>query len=218
MNTAKEVGGDFYDFYMLDENKLAFLIADVSGKGIPAAMFMMTGKTVIRDHAERGDTPIEVFRNSNNKLCEGNDADMFITCWMGFLDTDTGLVRFVNAGHNPPVVIRGGSASFIQQRANMTLTAMENMKYREQQLQLQPGDFLFLYTDGVTEATDANEKMFGEERLLAALSQDFGAGDDGCRKICADVKKQLDLFVQDAPQFDDITMLCLYYGGKDGAQ
>ena len=216
MNTAKEVGGDFYDFYLLDENRLAFLVADVSGKGIPAAMFMMTGKTVIRDLAERGDAPAEVFRNANNKLCDGNDAEMFITAWMGFLETDTGLVRFVNAGHNPPVLIRGAKASFIPQRANMTLAGLEGMKYREQTLQLEPGDLLFLYTDGVTEATDAQEQMFGNDALLEALSEDFGAGEDACRGACRTVKEKIDRFVGDAPQFDDMTMLCLYYAGKSG--
>ena len=218
MNTAKEVGGDFYDFYLLDENRLAFLVADVSGKGIPAAMFMMTGKTVIRDLAERGDTPAEVFRNANNKLCEGNDAEMFITAWMGFLDTDTGLVRFVNAGHNPPILIRGAKASFIPQRVNMTLAGLEEMKYREQTLQLEPGDLLFLYTDGVTEATDAQERMFGNDALLEALSRDFGTGEEACRNACRIVKEKIDGFVGDAPQFDDMTMLCLYYAGKNSGK
>ena len=211
MNTAKEVGGDFYDFYLLEENKLAFLVADVSGKGIPAAMFMMTGKTVIRDYAERGDLPAEVFVNANNKLCEGNDAEMFITAWMGFLETDTGLIRFVNAGHNPPVVIRNGKASFIEQKANLTLAAMENIKYREQTLQLEHGDILFMYTDGVTEATDAENQLYGNDRLLQTLTASFSADMEGCREVCETVKTDLDRFVGEAPQFDDITMLCLYY-------
>ena len=211
MNTAKEVGGDFYDFYLLDEKKLAFLVADVSGKGIPAAMFMMTGKTVIRDYAERGDHPTEVFINANNKLCEGNEAEMFITAWMGFLETDTGLVRFVNAGHNPPVLIRNGKASFIEQKANLTLAAMEGIRYREQTLQLQPGDLLFLYTDGVTEATDADNQLYGNDRLIRTLTASFSTGMDGCREACEAVKTDLDGFVGEAPQFDDITMLCLYY-------
>ena len=211
MNTAKEVGGDFYDFYLLDENKLAFLVADVSGKGIPAAMFMMTGKTVIRDYAERGDLPAEVFVNANNKLCEGNDAEMFITAWMGFLETDTGLVRFVNAGHNPPVLIRNGQAAFIEQKANLTLAAMDNIKYREQTLQLEHGDILFMYTDGVTEATDADNQLYGNDRLIRTLSASFNTDMDGCREVCETVKEDLDRFVGDAPQFDDITMLCLYY-------
>ena len=211
MNTAKEVGGDFYDFYLLDENKLAFLVADVSGKGIPAAMFMMTGKTVLRGYAERGDMPADLFFTANNKLCKGNDAEMFITSWMGFLETDTGLVRFVNAGHNPPVLIRNGKAAFIEQKANLTLAAMENIKYREQTLQLEHGDILFLYTDGVTEATDAGNQLFGNDRLLQTLSRTFSTDMEGCREVCVTVKEDLDRFVGEAPQFDDITMLCLYY-------
>ncbi len=213
MNTAKEVGGDFYDFYLLDERKLAFLVADVSGKGIPAAMFMMTGKTVLRDYAERGDKPAEVVANANNKLCEGNDAEMFITAWMGFLETDTGLVHFVNAGHNAPVLIRNGEAAFISQKANLTLAAMENVPYREQTLQLEPGDILFLYTDGVTEATDAENRLYGNDRLLQTLTGQFGEGMDACKKICEHVKEDLDRFVGNAAQFDDITMLAIYYAG-----
>ena len=213
MDTAKEVGGDFYDFYLLDENDLAFLIADVSGKGIPGAMFMMTGKTVIRDYAERGDDPADVFINANNKLCDGNDAEMFITAWMGFLNTETGAVRFVNAGHNAPVLIRNGQASFITQKANLTLAAMEGIRYREQSLQLEPGDMLYLYTDGVTEAVDVNEELYGNDRLLSVLSADFGTGDEACEKVCREVKRDLDAFVGEAEQFDDITMLCLYFKG-----
>jgi len=213
MDTAKEVGGDFYDFYLLDDGTLAFLIADVSGKGIPAAMFMMTGKTLLRDYAERGDKPAAVFRNANAKLCEENDAEMFITAWMGFLDTKTGLIRFVNAGHNPPVLIRDGEAQFIRQKANLVLAGMEGAPYREQEVQLLPGDTLFLYTDGVTEATDAGERMFGGDRLLRTLSGLRGEGEAACRDACARVKADLDLFVGDAPQFDDITMLCLRYNG-----
>ena len=214
MDTAKEVGGDFYDFYLLDENRLAFLIADVSGKGIPAAMFMMTAKTVLRDHAERGDAPQDVFIHANTKLCEGNDAQMFLTAWMGFLETDTGMVHFINAGHNAPVLIRNGKATFIQQKANLMLAMMEGMRYREQQLQLEPGDILYLYTDGVTEATAPGEKMFGNDRLLALLSQDFGTGDAACLKICETVRQNIDAFAEGEPQFDDITQVCLYYSGK----
>jgi len=213
MDTAKEVGGDFYDFYFSDENRLAFLVADVSGKGIPAAMFMMTGKTVLRDYAERGDAPADVVLRANEKLCEGNDAEMFITAWMGFLETDTGLVRFVNAGHNPPVLIRNGHAEFLRQKVNLALAAMEGVPYREQTLQLLPGDLLFLYTDGVTEAENASEELFGNDRLLSVLNRSFGSGERACREVCAEVKKALTDYVGDAPQFDDITMLCLYYEG-----
>ena len=218
MDTAKEVGGDFYDFYLLDENRLGFLIADVSGKGIPSAMFMMTGKTLIHDYAERGDAPADVFRNANVMLCQGNDAEMFITAWMGFLETETGLVRFVNAGHNPPVLIRGGKAEFIQQRANVMLAAAEGVRYREQTLQMEPGDFLYLYTDGVTEATDNAEELYENDRLLAVLNRDYGTGAEACEAMCRVVKEDIDRFVGDAPQFDDITMLCLYYAGKNDEQ
>ncbi len=214
MNTAKEVGGDFYDFYFLDANLLAFMVADVSGKGIPAAMFMMTSKTVLRDYAERGDEPKDVFINANAKLCEGNEAEMFLTAWMGFLDTDTGLVRFVNAGHNPPVLIRKKKAAFIEQKRNLMLAMMEGIRYREQTLQLEPGDILYLYTDGVTEACRKDESMFGNDRLLELLSDDFGTGDDACRKICEAVRQRIDAFVEGEAQFDDMTQVCLYYAGK----
>ena len=170
MDTAKEVGGDFYDFYFLDENELVFLIADVSGKGIPAAMFMMEGKTNLRNYAEQGNAPAEVVSRANEKLSSGNEAGMFITLWMGFLNTDTGLVRFINAGHNPPVLIRDGKAEFLKQKANLILATFEWAPYREQTLQLQPGDMLFLYTDGVTEAINSDEELYGEERLLEVLS------------------------------------------------
>ena len=214
MDTAKEVGGDFYDFDLLDERKLSFLVADASGKGIPAAMFMMTGKTVLRDYAERGDEPVDVVRNANRKLCDGNEAEMFITAWMGFLDTETGQVRYVNAGHNPPVLIRDGQAAFLEQESNMVLAAFESSPYCEQVLQLEPGDLLYLYTDGVTEATNAARELFGDDRLIQALSASFGEGESACRSVCSTVKQKVDEFVDGAPQFDDITMLCLYYGGQ----
>ena len=214
MHTAKEVGGDFYDFYFLDENRLAFLIADVSGKGIPAAMFMMTSKTVLRDYTERGDEPKDVFINANEKLNQGNEAGMFLTAWMGFLDTDTGIVRFVNAGHNPPVVIRNGKASFVQQKPNLMLAIMEGVRYKEQTLKLEPGDFLYLYTDGVTEASKKDKSRYGNDRLLELLSHNFGTGEAACRKICTTVKQSVDAFAEGAPQFDDITQFCLYYAGN----
>ena len=214
MKTAKEVGGDFYDFYLLDDNKLAFLIADVSGKGIPAAMFMMTSKTVIRDYAERGDMPRSVFTNANNKLCDGNDAQMFLTAWMGFLEIDTGVLHFVNAGHNMPILIRDKKATLVNQKPNLVLAMMEGIQFKEQTIKLEPGDFLYLYTDGVTEAPDKDDVMFGTDRLVEILSDDFGIGDEACRKICETVLQGMDEFVKDVPQFDDITQLCLYYAGN----
>ena len=213
MNPARAVGGDFYDFYLLDEKKLVFLIADVSGKGIPAAMFMMTGKTVLRDYAERGDPPASIFDNANSKLCEGNSADMFVTAWAGFLETDTGLVRFVNAGHNPPVLIRDGKAALIPQEADLMLALMDGVRYEEQPLQLRRGDVLFLYTDGVTEAMGSGKTLYGNDRLIRALSRPLGRGEEACRKACEHVKQDLDAFVGETAQADDITMLALYYEG-----
>ena len=216
MDTAKEVGGDFYDFYLLDENRLAFVIADVSGKGIPAAMFMMTSKTVLRDYAERGDAPADIFIHANESLCDGNDSQMFLTAWMGILETDTGLVRYVNAGHNRPVLIRNRKAVFVDQKVNLVLAMMEGAPYLEQTVCLLPGDFIYLYTDGVTEASKADESRFGDDRLLEILSDEFGTGEAACRQICETVRKSIDAFAEGEPQFDDITQICLYYAGNSG--
>ena len=216
MDPAKEVGGDFYDYYFLGDNTLAFLVADVSGKGIPGAMYMMSGKSVIRGFAESGYAPADIIYHANCKLNENNEAGMFITVWMGFLDTESGLVRFVNAGHNPPVLIREGKADFIQQKANMVLGIFDGVPYKEQYLQLQPGDMLFLYTDGVPEAINAREEEYGEDRLLAVLSEPKEDSEDICRDICQKARKDVAAFVGNADQFDDITMVCLHYVGEQG--
>jgi len=216
MFTAKEVGGDFYDFYFVDEDTLAFLVADVSGKGIPAAMFMMQSKTLLKSCAESG-MPIEqVFTTANEKLCEGNEAGMFVTAWMGLLNVKTGLVTFANAGHNPPLV-RGtdGSFSFHKTRPGFVLAGMEGIRYRRLELQLQPGDVLYLYTDGVTEATNAQEKLYGDERLQRLLNAHAG---DSAQAVCDCVKADVDAFAGDAEQFDDITMLCLIWHGPQGGE
>ena len=211
MDTAKEVGGDFYDFYFVGEDKLAFLIADVSGKGIPAAMFMMTSKTLIKSFAETGCDVNEVFTIANTKLCESNDAGMFVTSWMGVLDLKTGLVEYANAGHNPPLVRhKDGSFEYLKSRAGFVLAGMEGIRYRKNELQLSPGDEIFLYTDGVTEATDANNELYGEERLLRFMNT---LNDLPASEVCGMVKADVDAFVGDAPQFDDITMVYLRYNG-----
>ena len=205
MITAKEVGGDFYDFYMLGDSTLAFMIADVSGKGIPAAMFMMQAKTIIKDLAESGLELPEVFATANKKLCENNDAGMFVTAWMGILDLKTGLLKFVNAGHNPPLVRQAdGEFVYLKARSGMVLAGMDGIKYRQNELQLTPGDQIFLYTDGVTEATDKNNQLYGEERLLETVNRNIVMD---TRKLCEAVKYDVDQFVGEAPQFDDITML-----------
>lgn len=212
MDTAKEVGGDFYDFYFVGENKLGFLVADVSGKGIPAAMFMMTSKTIIKGYAESGKNVDEVLTTANEKLCESNEAGMFVTAWMGVLDTVTGKVEFANAGHNPPLVRRAdGSFEYLRSKHGLVLAGMEGIKYKKNELYLSEGDEIFLYTDGVTEATNADGELYGEERLLARLNTLHGLSGE---EICAAVKADVSEFVGDAPQFDDITMMYLKYNGK----
>ena len=218
MNAAKEVGGDFYDFYMTDQDTLGFLIADVSGKGIPAAMFMMRGKTIIKSLAENKMPAAEVFTVANEKLCEGNDAELFITAWMGYLDLKSGTVHVANAGHNPPVLIRDGKAEYVILKPGLMLAGMDGMIYKEQQLELKKGDILYLYTDGVTEAMDADENQYGEDRLLKLLSfgDDYPAPseDNGIAgAVCELVAKDIEAFVQGAEQSDDITMLCVRYLG-----
>jgi len=209
MDTAKEVGGDFYDFYFADEHTLAFLIADVSGKGIPAAMFMMTAKTLLKSYAESGMGVAEVLTQANSKLCENNETGMFVTVWMGYLNTRTGEVTYANAGHNPPFICHGdGSVEMVKSRPGLVLAGMEGIRYRVNTVQLKPGDLLYLYTDGVTEATDAGNNLYGEVRLQAVLQQK-NAGD--VEAVCRLVKEDVDNFVGDAPQFDDITMLALKY-------
>ena len=216
MHTAKEVGGDFYDFYFVDDDTLAFLIADVSGKGIPAAMFMMQSKTLLKSYAESGMSVEMVFTNANEKLCEGNDADMFVTAWMGCLNIRTGLLTFANAGHNPPAVKHeDGSFTYLKTRAGFVLAGMEGIRYRKNELQLQPGDVIYLYTDGVTEAINGSEELYGEDRLLSILNAHAG---DSAQNICDAVKADVDVFAGEAEQFDDITMLCLAYRGPQAAQ
>ena len=212
MYTAKEVGGDFYDFYFVDEDTLAFLIADVSGKGIPAAMFMMQSKTMLKSFAESGMSVEQVLTTANEKLCEGNDAGMFVTAWMGLLNVKTGQLVFANAGHNPPLLRRaGGGFEYLRTRAGLVLAGMEGIRYRRNELQLNPGDILYLYTDGVTEATDAGETLYGETRLLNLLNSQTVLS---AQSICGAVKTDVDAFAGEAEQFDDITMLCLIYNGE----
>jgi len=219
MYTAKEVGGDFYDFYFVDDDTLAFLVADVSGKGIPAAMFMMQSKTLLKSCAESGMSVEQVFTQANGKLCEGNEADMFVTAWMGYLNVKTGLLTFANAGHNPPLVKHAdGTFTYLKSRAGFVLAGMDGIRYRKNELQLIPGDKIYLYTDGVTEATDSKEELYGEDRLLAIMNRNVEAD---VQTICEAVKADVDRFVGEAPQFDDITMLCLAYHpekGKEDAQ
>lgn len=212
IDTAKEVGGDFYDFYFLGEDRLCFLVADVSGKGIPAALFMMRAKTELKRLAETGAELNAVVEKANNDLCTGNEAGMFVTAWMCVLNLKTGELEFVNAGHNPPLVKHAdGSFEYLRSRAGLVLGGMSDIPYRKMTIQLIPGDTLFLYTDGVTEATDSGNQLFGESRLQEAL--DCAEYKD-MQELCGKVKQSVDSFVAEAPQFDDITMVALRYFGK----
>ena len=216
MIAAKEVGGDFYDFYKLSDTTVAFLAADVSGKGIPAAMFMMTAKTILKDLAERGLAVNEIFTLANEKLCENNESGMFVTAWMGILDLTTGNVQFANAGHNPPLLKRAnGSYEYLKSRAGFVLAGMEGVRYRVSELTLNPGDRLFLYTDGVPEATNTENKLYGEDRLLAFMNQNAALE---ATSLLPALKANIDEFVGEAPQFDDITMLMFDYKPNEGGE
>lgn len=215
MIAAKEVGGDFYDFYSLDDNTVLFLAADVSGKGIPAAMFMMTAKTIIRDLAERELSVDEIFTIANEKLCENNESGMFVTAWMGKIDLSTGVLSFANAGHNPPIIVHAnGECEYLKSRTGFVLAGMEGMKYRANEMTLNKGDRIFLYTDGVTEATDETESLYGEERLLTYIEKNKTLKAEA---LLSGLKEDIDLFAGEAPQFDDITMLVFDYKKKEGA-
>ncbi|MBO5197456.1 MAG: PP2C family protein-serine/threonine phosphatase [Lachnospiraceae bacterium] len=207
MNPAKEVGGDFYDFFLTKQGKLAVVVADVSGKGVPAALFMVIAKTLIKNHAQSGESPAEVFENVNRQLCENNDAGMFVTSWLGILDLDTFEMTFANAGHNPPVRKKKGETfDYIKTRPDFILAGMDGVRYHNQQLSLAKGDILYIYSDGVTEATDIHEEMYGTERLKAVLEQSAEQPLDTMLKT---VRDDIDTFGKGAPQFDDITMLGL---------
>ncbi|MDD3334515.1 MAG: SpoIIE family protein phosphatase [Eubacteriales bacterium] len=205
MKPAKEVGGDFYDFFLIDEDHLALVIADVSGKGIPAALFMMKSKTLIKELAESGLSPAEVMRQANRKLCEGNDAEMFVTAWLGLFTISEGRMVCSNAGHEYPAIDRAGKGwELLHDRHGLVLAAMEQARYTEYELTFAPGDRLFVYTDGVPEATNAQSQLYGTERMLAALEKAHGMNvEDTLRTLHEDINS----FVGDAPQFDDITML-----------
>ena len=212
MEPAKEVGGDFYDFFMVDDTHLAIVMADVSGKGVPAALFMVIGKTLIKDHTTPGRDLGKVFTEVNQLLCESNSEELFITAFEGVLDLVTGEFVYVNAGHEMPFICKaGGDFEPYKIRAAFVLAGMEGMKYRAGSMMLEPGDKIFQYTDGVTEATNINNELYGMERLGAILNK-VKAGTP--HDILPAVKKDIDSFVGEADQFDDITMLCLEYKTK----
>lgn len=212
MAPAKEVGGDFYDFFMVDDRHLAIVMADVSGKGVPAALFMVIGKTLIKDHTTPERDLGQVFSEVNNLLCESNSENLFITAFEGVLDLVTGEFNFVNAGHEAPYICKAGEDfAPYKLRPGFVLAGMEDIKYRAGSTTIAPGDKIFLYTDGVPEATDINDELYGNDRLAKVLNQ-VKTGTP--HEILPAVKKSIDEFVGEAPQFDDITMLCLEFMAK----
>ena len=205
MRPAREVGGDFYDFFLVDSDHLALVIADVSGKGVPAALFMVIAKTLLKNAVQTGLSPKVVLEKVNNQLCENNEAEMFVTAWLGVYEISTGKLTAANAGHEYPAIRRAdGRFELFKDRHGFVLAGMEGSRYREYELTLAPGDVVFLYTDGVTEATDAANDLYGTDRMLKALNSLPGAAPE---QLLGAVKESIDRFVGSAPRFDDITML-----------
>ena len=205
MDPAKEVGGDFYDFFFIDMNKLALVIADVSGKGVPAALFMMRSKTAIKGLAETGKSPSDIFEKANDTLCEGNDADMFVTAWIGIIDLTTGKMQCANAGHEYPAIKhKDGEWELLKDKHGLALAAMEGMPFAEYEVQLEEGDKIFVYTDGVPEAINEAEEQFGTDEMLRALN---AAKTINMADTLPFIRKRVAGFVGEADQFDDITML-----------
>ena len=216
MTPAKEVGGDFYDFFFVDEDRLALVIADVSGKGIPAAMFMMMAKNMLQTQAAAGHSPQEVLETVNRLLCESNEEKMFVTVWFGILDLRSGVLTAANAGHEYPILkTPGGSFEIVKDKHGFVLGGMARMKYKEYELRLEPGSKLFVYTDGVAEAMNVGHELFGMDRTVAALN---AAMDESPEGILRSVDKAVADFVGEAEQFDDLTMLCIEYRGRDAAE
>ena len=209
MIPAKEVGGDFYDFFMLDDRNIAFIVADVSGKGVPAALFMVIAKTLIKNETNMGVELADIFTKANHMLCEGNDYNMFVTAWMGILNTETGVLKYVNAGHNPPLIKTGNQKfEYLKSKPGFVLAGIDGIRYKQHELQMHPGDTLFLYTDGVTEAMNAKKELFGEGRLQKYLNQHIA---EDVTQTVKGLKTEIFCFTDDEEQFDDITMLMLKY-------
>lgn len=212
MTPAKEVGGDFYDFFMVDDRHIAIVIADVSGKGVPAALFMAIAKAMIKDHTEPDKQLNQTFSKVNNLLCESNSEGMFVTAFEGVLDLVTGEFIFVNAGHETPYICRNGKMfELYKLPVGLVLAGMEDMPYKTVSITFEPGDKLFQYTDGVTEATSADCELYGQDRLTAILQKNSSAAPEELLSI---VRADIDAFVGDEPQFDDITMMCFEYRKK----
>ncbi len=211
METAKEVGGDFYDVFFVDSNRLAFVIGDVSGKGVPAAMFMAMAKITLQNCIRDIPDLSEAVATANNSLCTRNEADMFVTLWVGVIDLNSGEMKYVSAGHNPPLIVKNGTAQYLKTKSGFVLAGMEDMIYKENGITLDKGDIVYLYTDGITEADTVDEELYGEERLLKCFDN---ASAMTAKQIVDTVKESVDAFVQDNDQFDDMTMLCFRFNGK----
>jgi sigma-B regulation protein RsbU (phosphoserine phosphatase) len=212
MSPAKEEGGDLFDYLILDKNRILFLVGDVSGKGVPAALFMVITKTLLKDTAAHEHNPAKVFEHVNQLLCEGNESGLFVTCWMGILTLSTGELRFANAGHNAPLIAQNGEIKYLTTKPNLMLAGMDGVSYTTHSTKLSIGDRLFIYTDGVTEATNASNELYGENRLITVMKY---AINKSSKEILDIVRTDIDEFVDDAPQFDDITMLEMSYLGKE---
>ncbi len=212
MDPAREVGGDFYDFFLIDDDHLCLVIADVSGKGVPAALFMMTSKAILQNCAMLGHSAAEILRKTNDALCSGNNVEMFVTVWLGILEISSGRITAANAGHEYPALMKYGRFSLLKDKHGFVIGGLEDMDYTEYEIQLEPGDKLFVYTDGVPEAADADRAMFGTDRMLDALNEAPGAPPS---EILDHVRRATDRFVKDAEQFDDLTMLCIEYNGSE---
>ena len=215
MTPAKEVGGDFYDFFLIDENHLAILIADVSDKGVPAALFMMSAKILINYRAQEGGTPSEILNAVNAQICKNNKSKMFVTVWLGILDLNTGLLTCTNAGHEYPV-LRGQDGRFrvFRDQHGLVLGALARARYKDYEIRMMPGDAIFVYTDGVPEANNTDGGFYGMERMEEALNR---VADRDPKGILQGVKEDVEAFTGEAMQFDDLTMLCLEYKGKQEA-
>ena len=211
MDPAKEVGGDFYDYFLIDDDHLCMVMADVSGKGVPGALFMMASKIILQSVAMLGKSPAEIMAKTNEAICSNNEAQMFVTVWLGILEISTGRLTAANAGHEYPVIKRpGGRFEVLKDRHGFVIGGLDGAKYREYEITLEPGSRVFVYTDGVPEATNADQEMFGMERMLEALNADPDAHP---QQVLSQVRRAVDDFVKDAEQFDDLTMLCMQYTG-----
>lgn len=212
MTSAREVGGDFYDFFFINDDHLAIVMADVSGKGIPAALFCVVAKTIIRDKVMLGGSPADILFDVNNILCKNNSAEFFITVWLGILDLKTGVVEYANAGHEYPIVgVKGSSVSIIERENCPPLAITEDMEYTAETLKLGKGDNLLLYTDGVPEAKAPDGTRFGMTRLVKILERDIEMSPE---ELVTDLKNEVEAFQPDNDPFDDVTLMSLVWNGK----